>query len=220
MLHSRARIWTRLTLILWTRLVCFACVTAMLAIALSILARIDGWLMYETGLDVSIDIGFRVGVTLMFGVVVGTAATLLTLPYGLLVPATMQERSEKIGRIACAIMILASCSALLGGLLRWSMVVGLLNLTNRAYIFSWCLLSGLLFLAVPIWHLAAPRRVFATNALVDACSGRTTRRLLLFAGTGGLLTALIGNVTSRTSRRPAAPAVNVNPTSPNILLVT
>jgi arylsulfatase A-like enzyme len=208
----------RPALLLWTRLTCFACVTAMLAITLSILARIDGWLVYETGPDVVIDIGVRVAIALMFGIAVGTVATLLSLPYVLRRPAIMKERSERIGRIACAIMILASSSAFLGGLLRWSMVVGLLNLTNRAYIFLWCFLSGLLFLGILVWYLAAPRRVIAINSLVDACSGLTTRRLLLFAGTGGLLSALIG-MAPRTSRPPAR-AAKPKPGSPNILLVT
>jgi arylsulfatase A-like enzyme len=206
-------------LTLWTRLICFACVTALLAITLSILAGIDGWLAYETRLDVFIDIAVRVAFSLAFGVAVGTAATLLTLPYVLWQTATKQERVDKISRVACTVMILGSCSAFLGGLLRWSMVVGLLNITNRTYIFSWCLLSVLAFIVTLIWYVASPRSAAATNALVSACSGPTTRRLLLLAGTGTLLTAVIGKMAPRTSKRPTR-AVNPKPAGPNVLMVT
>jgi len=39
----------KLLLELWTRLVCFASVTALLVMALSVLAEIDAWMAYENG---------------------------------------------------------------------------------------------------------------------------------------------------------------------------
>jgi arylsulfatase A-like enzyme len=63
------------------------------------------------------------------------------------------------------------------------------------------------------------RRHAWTDALTQSASGRATRRLLLVAGIGGLLTGLSGAA----APRPRSPRLAVNkstPPRPNILLVT
>ena len=191
----------------------------MLAVTITILAGIDGWIMYETGSEITIDIGARVTIALGIGLVVGTAGTLLALPYVLWRSAVVRERSERVSRIASGIMLLSGSSAILGVLVRWAMAVNPLNLSNEAYIALWCSLSGLLFVVLLTWYILAPKRLVATSALVEAFSGRSTRRFLLVAGVGGLVTAFSNKVVSRTSTKPAR-STNTRPSSPNIILVT
>src|SRR5277367_5953243 len=141
-----------LLLTLWMRLTCFASLTAIFAVTISILAGIDGWLMYETGHRVAIEIGIRIVLSLALGIAAGTAATILVSPYVLWRSAMAGERSERVGRIAVRFMLLFSSSAVLGVLLRWAIAVRLLNLTNEAYIGLWCCLSILLFAGSLIWY--------------------------------------------------------------------
>jgi arylsulfatase A-like enzyme len=204
---------------LWMRLICFACLTAIFAVAISVLVGIDGWLMYETGRRIAIETGAKVVLTLGFGFMVGTAATLVALPYLLWQPTFVQQRSERVARIAVRIMLLVGSSVILGVLLRWAIAVRLLRFSNQAYIVTWCCLSLLLFAGALIWYTVRPRRFAATTTLVGALSGRATRRFLLIAGVGGLITAFSNRIASQTSRHPVR-AAKAKPSSPNIVLVT
>jgi arylsulfatase A-like enzyme len=205
--------------ILWVRLTCFACVTAALAATLSILTEIDGWLMYETGQEVATEIGARIAIALGIGVIAGMLVTLLALPYVLRQSATLQERCETISRIGSIMMILFGGSSILGVLLRWAMIVGLLNLTSHAIILLWSCISGLLFIAILIWRIVLPERFIPPASIVQTVSGPVTRRFLLIAGIGGTLTAFSNKIAHRTSKLPAR-AARAKPSSPNILLVT
>jgi arylsulfatase A-like enzyme len=208
-----------LLLTLWARLICFASLTAIFAVTISILAGIDGWLMYETGRRVAIEIGAKVVLSLGFGVILGTVAMMVTLPFVLWDSAKTRDRSELVGRIAVRIMLLVTCSAMLGVILRWGIAVRLLNLSNEAYIVLWCCLSILLFVGTFLWYTFTHRRVVATSTLIEVLSGRVTRRFLLIAGIGGLVTAFSNRLTLHPSKQPAR-AVTAKPSSPNIVLVT
>jgi arylsulfatase A-like enzyme len=208
-----------LLLTLWMRLICFASLTAIFAVTISVLVGIDGWLMYETGRRIAIETGAKIVLSLGFGIIVGTAATLAALPYLLRQPAMMRERSERVGRIAVRIMLLVGSSVILGVLLRWAIAVRLLTFSNEAYIVLWLSLTVLLFAGTLTWYTVTPRRFVATATLVNVLSGRATRRFLLIAGVGGLITALSNRIASETSRRPVR-AAKAKPSSANIVLVT
>ncbi len=72
---------------LWLRLVCLAAVTFLLVLVLLILLGIDGWLAFETGLELTNEIASRIVVALGAALVVATAAFLVTLPYICWLPA-------------------------------------------------------------------------------------------------------------------------------------
>lgn len=208
-----------LLLTLWMRLVCFASLAAIFATTISILMGIDGWLMYETYRRIAIETGAKVVIALGFGLIVGTVATLSALPYVLWRPGAVRERSERVGRIAVRIMLLVGSSVLLGVLLRWAMAVRLMRFSNEAYIILWCCLSVLLFVGTLIWYSVTSRRFVATATLVDTLSGRATRRFLLIAGIGGLITAFSNRLASQISGQPLRPA-KAKPSSANVVLVT
>jgi arylsulfatase A-like enzyme len=209
----------KLLLTLWMRLICFASLTAIFAVTISILAGIDGWVMYETGRRIAIETGAKIVLSMGFGLFIGTAATLVALPYVVWQPAMVGQRSERVARIAVRLMLLTGSSVILGVLLRWAIAVRLLHLSNEAYIVLWCCLSILLFVGTLVWYTVTPRRFVATATLVDVLAGRVTRRFLLVAGVAGLITAFSNKLVSQTSRQPER-AAKAKPSSPNIVLVT
>ncbi len=204
---------------LWARLTCFACLAGMLAALIEILISVDGWLKFETGRELTTEIGARLVIALGLGIIVGTAAAVLALPYVLWRPAAMPERAENIIRNGSIVMVLFTGSSVLGVVLRWIMGVGLLDLTNHAYVVLWLCLSIVMFLAAFLWRIVAARPLVPSPELIEKLSGRAARRFLLIAGAAGLLAAFSDRLTARTPSR-AARAAGIKPSGPNILLVT
>src|ERR1700678_2970828 len=124
----------RLLLTLWTRLVCFASISAIFAVAVSVLAGIDGWLMYQTGPEGAVDIGAKVAGALWLGVLAGSVATVLALPYVFWDSALVGQRAERVSRIAARLMVVIGSSAGFGVVLRWAIAVRLLRISNETYI--------------------------------------------------------------------------------------
>jgi arylsulfatase A-like enzyme len=208
----------KLLLELWTRLVCFASVTALLVMALSVLAEIDAWMAYENGRELCAEIGARVAIALGLAAATSTAVCLLALPYVFWRPATTLARFETVTRISVLVAFNVCASAVLGIVIRWGSVVGLLPLTNRASIEVWGCLSALVILGTLTCYFVIRRDAW-TIRLSQSASGRTTRRLLLFASVGGLLTGLSNGADHRPrGARLAAPKPARG--GPNILLVT
>src|SRR5262249_17918920 len=133
---------------LWIRLVCLASATAVLVLALLVLLGIDGWLAFETGLELTNEITARAAVALGAAVVLASAAFLVTLPYIFWRPAQAPERQARSVRLAALLAITICTLALLGILIRWSTAVGLLTLTNREAIRLWGLLAVPLLLGM------------------------------------------------------------------------
>jgi arylsulfatase A-like enzyme len=204
---------------LWTRLVCLASVAALLLVGLLCLAKIDGWLAYETAPEICAEIGARATIALGLAIVLAALTTCLTLPYILRRPALAAARQEKIIRLATLFALMACGSAIIGIIIRWSSVVGLLPLTDRASIHLWAFLAGLLLVGTLACYFLVERDEW-TNRLSQSISGRMTRRSLLLAGVGSLLTGPSIGV----DRRPSGPRLrpsNATPTTrPNVLLVT
>ena len=206
----------KLVLELWIRLICFASVTALLIVASSTLTGIDGWRAYETGRQLCAEIGARVAIGLGLAVATGTAVSFLTLPYIFWRPAAAAARSEAVIRLAAMLSFIVCSTAVVGVMIRWGQATGLLTLTNRASILLWAGLSGLLLVAAAGCYFL--RRDAWLNVISNEVSGRVTRRLLLFAGVGGLLSGL-----SNVDIRPRVSLTRSNTPkrrAPNILLVT
>jgi arylsulfatase A-like enzyme len=186
---------------------------------MSILTGIDGWLMYETGPEIVIDIGARIVISLVLGSIGGTIVAFLSLTYVLRRTGLVEERCEKLNRLGIIIMILVGSSAILGVALRWAIAVGLLNLSNQSYIVLWSCLSIVLVVVTLTWNIAAPGRFIAASSAAYTLSGRSTRRLLLAVGIGALFTAFSDRLAPGILRRSAS-GPRAKPGSPNILLVT
>ena len=186
--------------------------------ALSVLSQIDGWRTYETGRELCAQIGARTAIALGLAAVTGTAVCFLALPYIFWRPATAPARMETVTRVSVLFAFIVCGSAVLGIVIRWGMAVGLLPLTNRMSIVVWACLSALLLLGTLACYFVMHRHAW-TSRLSQSASGRTTRRLLLFASVGGLLTGLSNGADRRPREaRPAAPRPARR--SPNILMVT
>ncbi len=174
--------------------------------------------MFESGRDIANEVFARVTIALGLGVIFGMSATLLALPYVLRrSSATMRERSERLARIGTLIMVLVSSSAVLGVLVRWIMGIGLLNLTNHAYILLWFCLSSLVLVATVVWHIRG--HTMPTTKLVRTFSSPATRRFLLIAGVSSLLSAFSNQLVPRTSAQSRR-STRTKPSGPNIVLVT
>jgi arylsulfatase A-like enzyme len=202
---------------LWTRLICFCSVTALVIVALSTLADIDAWRAYETGRQLCAEIGARVAIGLGCAVAAGTAVSFLSLPYIFWRPAAAAARVAAITRIAVMLSLIVCGSALIGIVLRWGQAVGVLAITNRTSIAVWASLSGLLFLGTLGCYFVLRRDAWMSE-VSQGFSGRVTRRLLLFAGVGGLLSGM-ANVGTR-PRPSVARSNNPKARAQNILLVT
>ena len=203
---------------LWTRLTCFACVAALLIQGLSILAEIDGWLAYETARQLIQEIGARVAIGLAVAVLASTAVTLLALPYLFWNRADSPRRLARIATVTVISFALFCGCILLGIAVLWAQAVHLLTLTNRGAIRLWAALSVVLIATIVAVCVTARRRVL-THRLTQTISGSATRRLLLLAGIGGLLTGLSSEVFPRpSSPRPRRTAAARG--RPNLLLVT
>jgi arylsulfatase A-like enzyme len=209
----------RCLLVLWRQLICFGCLIALLTGSLTILAEVDGWVMFETSSEITVEIGARISIALALGLLAGTLAFLLTLPYVLRRPALMHERCASGARLGGTIALILGESVIAGVLVRWTMDVGLLNLTNQAYIVIWCGLSLALALLTVTWRIAAPRRLESKNKVADKFSGRSTRRLLLVAGFAAVFTTFSNRLVSRPGKVSPVAAGSMPP-KPNILLVT
>ncbi len=203
---------------LWTRLTCFACVAALLIQGLCILAEVDGWLAYETARQLSEEVGARVAIGLAAALVASTAVTLLTLPYLLWTPDDSRRRLERITTVAVVGFTVVCGCTLLGIAVLWAQAVHLLTFTNRGAIQLWACLSVALIAATLAVSVTVRRRVL-TQRLTQTISGSATRRLLLLAGIGGLLTGLCSEVFPRTSP-PRPPRAGSARGRPNLLLVT
>jgi arylsulfatase A-like enzyme len=204
--------------VLWMRLITFACVTALLVLALSTLVQIDGWLAYETGRQLGAEIGARVIIALGLALAIGTAVSVLALPYICWRPAASLARFKIVNRIAVLVAFIVCGSAVIGIVIRWGLAVGLLRFSNRQSIYVWGWLSVLLIPGTLACYFAV-RPAGWTSRVSQSISGRTTRRLLLIAGLGGLLTGL-SNGDPPPSRRTRPTAGKSTRPRPNILLVT
>jgi arylsulfatase A-like enzyme len=204
---------------LWARLVCLASVTVLLIICLWILITIDAWRAYETGPELGLEILAKVVFAVWVGFLFGTAATVLALPYVLRRGAAAQLRSENVSRMAAALVLVVCGSAVVTILIRWSVVVGLVTLSNRTSIVLWYFLTGVLIVGIAIWWAVSPRSNSRLEQLADSLSGRATRRFLLIAGVGGLITALSNKALNGVATRPARIA-RAGATNRNVVLVT
>lgn len=202
---------------LWTRLVCCASVTALLIVTLLTLVDIDAWRAYETGRQLCAEIGARVAIGLGLAVAAGTAASFVALPFVFWRPAAAATRVAAVTRIAVMLSLIVCGSAVIGVVLRWGQAVGVLAITNRASIAIWASLSGLLFLGTLGCYFVLRREAWLSE-VSHGFSGRVTRRLLLFAGVGGLLSGM-----SNADTHPRASVTRSNTPkgrAKNILLVT
>jgi arylsulfatase A-like enzyme len=209
----------RCLLVLWRQLVCFACLIALLTGIMTILAEVDGWVMFETSSEIAVEVGARISIALALGLLAGTMAFLLTLPYVLRRPALLRERCASGARLGATIALILGESVMVGVLVRWTMDVGLLNLTNQAYIVIWCALSFVSAVVTLTWRIAAPRRLEAKNRVTEKFSGSSTRRLLLIAGFAAVFTTFSNRLISRPGKASPVAAGSMPP-KPNILLVT
>jgi hypothetical protein len=202
---------------LWGRFVLFACVTGMLAVALSALANIDGWLAYDDLRELSTEIGARVLIALLLAVLVATGVTLLCTLFILGSPRSSQriDSMSRVGAIGTALV--CGCAAV-GIIIRWGLAVDLFSITNRQSIVLWAVVSALIMLATLIWYLLAPQRDSVTRALAEGLSGRATRRWILAAGLAGLFTAFANRLDPRPGSQRTKVKVQEKPT--DIVLVT
>jgi arylsulfatase A-like enzyme len=209
----------KLVLDAWTRFVSMASVTALIVVAVSILIEIDGWVAYDTGPQLAVDIGARVAIALAFAMICASVAVCLALPYIFGRSAGANERYVKVLRVTTLTVIAVSGSAIIGMAIRWASAVGLwTGLTNRASIHLWAWLSGIWAVSVATVHILWKREHWVDRC-AQSISGRATRRMLLLAGVGGLLAGLsVG-----TDRRPSSVRVRPSKASagrPNVVLVT
>jgi arylsulfatase A-like enzyme len=208
-----------LVVVLWGRLVCFACTSALLLSVIAVLVEIDGWRRYETTGEILQEIGARLILSVGCAAILGTAATLLALPFVLANRSLMDARCERIARLASSIVAIGFAVTVTGILVRWSMQTGLLELANRASIVLWLCLSAALIAAYLLYPVIVRRGPRVEHNFVDAFSGRATRRFLLIGLLGGLLTAFRENPGPQRARRTARPTPQ-QPKPPNVILVT
>jgi arylsulfatase A-like enzyme len=209
----------KILLELWLRLICFACLLAVLAAGLATLESVDGWIMYETGREVMREIVARVFAGMGLAVLVASGVTLLAAPYVLWRAAAASSRLELISRTGAAVTAVAAAWGLTGAAIRWSTTVGLLPLSNSRAIYLWDCLAILELVAGVFWCARLSKRD-QLSRLSAGLSGRLTRRALLLGAIGGALTGL----TEEDNSRGAVPAWLGSPSpwraTPNVLLVT
>jgi arylsulfatase A-like enzyme len=203
--------------VLWGRLVSFACTTALLVCVVAVLAGIDGWRKYETGEDILLEIGARLILCVGCAAILGTAATLMALPFVLAARTLTEARCQLIARRASSIVAAGFTAAVMGILIHWSTQTGLLDITNRASLALWLALSA----ASVAWYLLYPlitrNEARADHNFVDTFSGRAARRFVLIGVTAGLLTAFHDNAARPRARQTPR---SRDRSQPNIILVT
>lgn len=204
---------------LWGRLTCFACTTALLLCVLLIVGWIDAWRKYDTGAELLREVGARLILALGFAAIVGTAATLLTLPLVLADPARTEARCQRIARLASSVVAAGFAAAIIGILIRWSTSVGLLDISNRTSMRLWMGLSAVAVVAYLSYPTLA-RRSRVDRDFVDTFSGKASRRLVLASLFVGLLTAFRDSNNPPPGMRQAAKRPPRRTSQPNVILVT
>lgn len=205
-------------LVLWGRLVSCAGACALLLSVLAVLAGIDGWRKYENAREILQEIGARLILSVGCAAVLGSAATLVALPFVLADRSSMSARCEQIARLASSIAAIGFAVAVTGILVRWSMQTGLLGLTNRASVVLWLGLSAswvAAYLLYPVINGSGQRR---DHDFIATFSGTATRRFLLIGVLAGLLTAFREN--TRPRRAPRTGRSKPQHPGPNVILVT
>lgn len=205
-------------LVLWGRLVSFACTTALMLSALAVLTGIDGWRKYETPEEILLEIGARLILSVGCAAILGTAATLIALPFVLADRTRTELRCQLIARRAGSVVATGFAAAVIGILVRWSTQTGLLDITNAASVVLWLGLSAAAvagyLLLYPVVAGTANR---ADHNFVDTFSGRATRRFVFLSVIAGLLTAFHDTAAPRRARQaPRSPSRS----RPNVILVS
>jgi len=179
----------RPVLVLWGRLVSFACTTVLLLSVVTVLAGIDGWLKFDTPRELLREIGARLTLSLAFGACLGTVATLLTFPFVLRRRDLLAVRCQRLAQRASSAVALLFAIAVLGILIHWSTRTELFNITNRAAIMLWVGVSGLLVAGYLLYPVLTRREVRVSPDFIQTFAGPMTRRILLIGFGAGLLTA-------------------------------
>ncbi len=203
--------------VLWSRLVSFACTLAVTLCGIFSLLEIDGWRAYETGSEILREIGGRLILSISLAAILGTAATVLVLPYVLAERTSLETRCERITRFVGTMVAAAFTAALIGLLIRWATRTGLLSITQRASMLLWLALVALLVAGYLLYRLAQGPQATETPDFVDTFSGKVTRRLVLTSGAAGLLTAFHDTNAARAPLRVRSPR---RTPGPNVILVT
>ena len=205
-------------LVLWSRLVSFACATILLLAVVHILAQIDGWVKFDTGPEILREIGARLILSLGVGALFGTAVTLLTIPFIGTNEEMIRARCERIARLASSVVAVGFAAAIVGILVRWSTRTALVDITNRAAIVLWLSVSAVLIAAYALYPRVAGRDARVDHDFVNTFSGPVTRRFLLIGALAGLMTAFSGTAAPRPAR-PSRKSAS-RPSPPNVILVT
>jgi arylsulfatase A-like enzyme len=204
--------------VLWGRLVSFACATALLLSVASVLAEIDGWRKYETGREIIQEIGARLILFVGVAAILGTAAAIIALPFVLSDRESIEVRCQRLARLAGSIVAIGFAVTLTGILVRWSLQTGLLDITNRTSVALWLGLSVLWVAGYLLYPVIARRDLRADRNFVDTFSDRATRRFLLISAIAGLLAAFYDDTAPRRTRQASRPP-RQQP-EPNVILVT
>jgi arylsulfatase A-like enzyme len=198
-------------------LLLFASAAALLAAVLEILANIDGWLFYDDWRELCTEIGARLLIALLLAAGVASLITFLCVPFIARSPRS-SERVEAISRPAALLTVLLCCCIAVGILIRWALAVNLLRVTDQTSIDIWDAACVLLLLTTAAWYAFAQQRQVLMDRLVGSLSGRMTRRWVLAAGLGGLVTGFSNRLDARPgSRRATRPAAQK---APDIVLVS
>jgi arylsulfatase A-like enzyme len=204
--------------VLWGRLVSFACACALLLSLIAVLAGIDGWRKYENAREILQEIGARLILSVCCAAILGSVATLIALPFVLADRSSMDARCERIARLASSIVAIGFAVAVTGILVLWSVQTGFLDLTNRTSVVLWLCLSAAWVAAYLLYPVITRRGPRPDHNFVDTFSGRATRRFLLIGAIAGLLTGFQENPGPRRTRQAARPT-RQQP-KPNVILVT